>query len=290
MKSRFLSIVSCMFLASLCCLGKAPKSMLYDRIGMCSSPENGGLLKEGGGYYIEIAIASFLMPESPDDEFQSNAQKAKTCPLPICTANGFFPGDKIRLVGPEVDYDRIERYTEVAMRRAAEVGVKVAVLGSGAARKVPEGFSREKALEQFTEVCRRVAPIAAKYDVVVVIEPLNSKETNLVNSVLEGLEVVKAVKHPNLQVLADLYHMAVENEGPESIIKAGKHLRHVHIAEKAHRTAPGIEGDDFTPYFRALKKIKYKGSISLECGWPDMKKQLKSSVEEVKRQLHEVYD
>ena len=289
MKRRFLSIVMCMFIASLCCLGKTPESKLYDRIGLCSSPDNGWLMKEAGGHSIEIGIAGFLMPERPDNEFLANAQKAQACPLPIRTANGFFPSD-IRLVGPEVDYDRIERYTEVAMRRAADVGVKVAVLGSGTARKVPEGFPHEKALEQFTEVCRRVAPIAAKYNVVVVIEPLNRKETNLVNSVLEGLEIVKAVKHPNLQVLADLYHMAVENEGPESIIKAGKHLRHVHIAEKARRTAPGIEGDDFTPYFRALKKIRYKGSISLECGFPDMKKQLKPSVEEVKRQLHEVYD
>ena len=86
------------------------------------------------------------------------------------------------------------------------------------------------------------------------------------------------------------FHMMQEEEGPQSILNAGyKYLRHVHIAEKTNRTPPGVDGDDFTPYFQALKKIKYQGNISIECGWSDFKSQVGPAIREVKRQLESVY-
>ena len=79
------------------------------------------------------------------------------------------------------------------------------------------------------------------------------------NSVGEGADIVKAVNHPNIKLLVDIYHMLREGESPEEIIKAGKHIYHCHIAEKDKRTPPGAAGDDFKPYLRALKKINYSG-------------------------------
>jgi sugar phosphate isomerase/epimerase len=97
------------------------------------------------------------------------------------------------------------------------------------------------------------------------------------------------VKHPNVRVLADLYHMTQKGEGPQSILKAGrKYLRHVHVAENARRTPPGVDGDDFTPYFRALKEIGYRGNISIECGWSDFRKQVGPAIQELQRQLKAV--
>jgi hydroxypyruvate isomerase len=45
-----------------------------------------------------------------------------------------------------------------------------------------------------------MAPIAARYDVVVVLEPLNKKECNLINSVFEGGVIVEEVNHPNFRL------------------------------------------------------------------------------------------
>ncbi len=42
---------------------------------------------------------------------------------------------------------------------------------------------------------------------------------------------------------------------------------HMEIAEKEGRTAPGVQGDDFRPYFQVLKKAGYHGAISLEGRW-----------------------
>ncbi|MCD6332637.1 MAG: sugar phosphate isomerase/epimerase, partial [Bacteroidales bacterium] len=113
----------------------------------------------------------------------------------------------------------------------------------------------------------QMGPIAAKYGGTVVIEPLRKKESNLINKVSEGMKIVMEINHPNIQVLGDIYHMRCESEPPGSLIEAADHLRHIHIAELANRTAPGVAGDNFYPYLKALKAIHYQGGISIEGRW-----------------------
>ena len=274
-------------LSTMSSYGKSNRGKLTERVGICAGLSNASIVKAAGGHHVEQSISGFMIPEKSDAEFAAKIKEAEACELPILSCNGFFPGN-IRLTGPNADHERAVRYTEVAMQRCARVGVKTAVLGSGGARNIPEGFPREEAEEQFCQLLSRLGPIAKKYGVTIVIEPLRSQECNFINTVQEGYEIAKKVGHPNIRVLADLYHMTQEGEGPQSILNAGrKYLRHVHIAENAKRTPPGVDGDDFTPYFRALKKIKYQGNISIECGWSDFQKQAAPAIQEVKRQLKE---
>lgn len=248
------------------------------KVGVCMSLDKAPLVREAGGQYMEISISSFLMPEQPDSLFAPNLAAARACELPILSANGFFPSE-IVLVGPNADHERAVRYTRKAMERAAQVGIKVAVLGSSRSRSIPEGFPPEKAREQFVQLCRSVTEVAQQYGVVVVLEPLRKEETNFINTVREGYSIVREVNHPNFRLLADLYHMACEEESPKSIRKAGKYLQHVHIAEKANRTPPACDGDDFSPYFQALRKIHYNGNISIECGWSNFEAQIGPAIE-----------
>ena len=104
------------------------------------------------------------------------------------------------------------------------------------------------------------------------------------------MKIVKAVNHPNFKILADFYHMACEKESPEVIIDAAAELCHCHIAEVESRSAPGIRGDDFTPYFRALKQIGYEGAIALECNWKDFDKEVKCGIAETGRQVASIPD
>ena len=87
-------------------------------------------------------------------------------------------------------------------------------------------------------------------------------------------------------LLADLYHMKMDNEGPESIVKYGKLIKHAHIAEKQDRAVPGTFNEDFRPYFNALKKIRYKGKISIEARWKDFDTQIPVAIETIKTQLN----
>ena len=263
------------------------KSSLADRIGVCSNPDEWELITANKYAFIEANALSFLIPREEDATFEKHLAIAKKTATPIYSTNVLFPGD-IRLTGEGVDTAAIARHVEVAMRRAEQTGIKIVALGSGGARQVPDGFPYKEARKQFIEVCRVMGNIAQRHGITITVEPLNSGENNFINTVAEGLAIVKEVDHPNVRLLADIFHMMREGESPESIVLAGDYLRHCHIAEKESRTPPGVAGDDFTPYLKALKQISYKGNIAIECRWEDWEKELPIAIAELKRQIKSV--
>ena len=236
--------------------------------------------------FAEEAVQKLLVPEQPEQAFQPPGGAALEA-LPIAAANGFLPGD-LRTTGPEVDLERLRRYATAAFRRARQVGIGIVVYGSGASRQVEEGFDRARAEQQFVEALQTVGPPAAQAGITVVVEPLNTAECNIINSVTEGAEAVRAAGHPHVMLLADLYHMLREDESPEAIERAGALLRHVHVAERAERTPPGVAGDDFRPFLRALARIGYAGDYSLECRWQDQLAEAPGGVTELRRQLADI--
>jgi sugar phosphate isomerase/epimerase len=262
-------------------------SQFNPTLGVCSSLDNAEILKNAGFGYIEAGVRWYLVPTESDEKFAANFAAFKKSALPIYSCNGFLPGS-LKSTGADAVHDEILDYAEVAFRRGQQSGIKIIVFGSGGSRSIPEGFDAGQGRKQFVSLLKRMGPIAQKYDVTVVIEPLNKKECNFINSVSEGADIARQVGHPNIKVLADFYHMMRENEGPESILKAGADLRHCHIAELNGRTPPGVNGDDFTGYFRALKTIGYKGRISIECGWKDLNEQAPKAIETLQEQLNHV--
>jgi len=255
------------------------------KIGVCTRITNSEILSQYGYSYIEEGVQTFLVPQKSEDEFNELLALAKTSRLPVIACNVFIPGS-LKSVGPDANHPGILEYAETAFRRAEIAGVKTIVFGSGGSRRIPDGFAKEKAREQFTELCSQMAPIAAKYNVVVVLEPLNSTECNFINLVSEGGEMVRKIDHPNFRLLADIYHMKMENEGPESILEYGNLIKHLHIAEKQERAAPGTYREDFMPYFKALKQINYQGCMSVECRWRNLEEEASSVVEYLKEILN----
>ena len=199
-----------------------------------------------------------------------------------------FCSGEIRFVGPDAEIERAVNYSKTAIKRAAEIGIKVLVLGSSRSRNIPEGFDRAEAEKQFLEVLKGMAPTAEEYGVKVAIEPLQTKESNFINTVKEGAELARKAGSDNICVLADLFHMARMEESPEDIVEAADKLVHCHIAEVEERTPPGVRGDDFTPYFKSLKKIGYTGRISFECSWQDVPSQLPVAVKVMKEQIQSI--
>jgi len=256
-------------------------------IGMCGNIADSELMKEGGLDYVETNVSGFLMPERSEEEFAQNRAVAMASALPVYSANGFFPWD-LKVVGPEADLDRALKYSETAFRRASEIGISCLVLGSGGSRFIPDGFDRAEAEEQFLALLKGMAPFAEKYGVTVVIEPLRRAECNFINTVCEGADLARRSGSENICVLADIYHMCQNGESPESLLSCGDKLRHCHIAENAKRTAPGVDGDDFTPFFRALKELKYRGGISMECGWINPEEQIPVAVNTLRTQIESI--
>jgi len=83
--------------------------------------------------------------------------------------------------------------------------------------------------------------------------------------------------------------MMRENESPKSIIDAADLLGHCEIAEKQTRSFPGVMGDDFKPYLRALRKANYKGKIFIEGNTNEPFKDIPLSFKYLTTQLKEVY-
>lgn len=261
--------------------GDRPRKILF---GVCSSLDKADKLKAAGFDFIEGGVSSYLKPDEPDDAFAAELAKLKACPLPIRSCNGFIPS-KYRLTGPDASHDAPLDYAVKACRRADQAGIAHIVLGSGGARKVPDGFDLAKGREQFIDFCRKLGERIADCKVTIVLEPLNKAETNLLNSVAEGIEYVDAIKHPRIQLLADFYHMMKEGEGPDSILKAGQRIRHCHIAELEGRKSPGTKGEDLSRFFKALGDVGYEGGVSCECGWPkDVEAGWKTALDTMRKQ------
>ncbi len=253
-------------------------------LGICTGFEHAELLASYGYSFLEPGVGWFLMPDRSDEEFAETLQRALDSPVPPRACNGFIPGH-LKSVGPDAVHDKILAYAETAFRRAQMAGIEVIVFGSGGSRRIPEGFSENDARNQFVQLLSEMAPMAKKYDVVVAVEPLNQNEVNFINNLEEGARIVQEVGHKNIRLLADIYHMLVEGEGPEQIIKYGELIAHVHVAELNERAVPGTHDEDLSAYYGALREIGYKGMISIEGRWEDMALQAGKAFETIQSQL-----
>lgn len=231
------------------------------KFGVCTGHANAGVLKTAGWDYVEEGVQGLFKGQSPDSDVTLPARTD----LPIYAANGMVPAS-LPIVGANVDFEALTAYMTRILERGAKVGLQRIVFGSGGARQVPEGFDRHTARKQILEFLTMVGPIAQKNGIFLVIEPLNKKECNILNTVGEAMTYVNEINHPNIQCLVDSYHFWLENESLANILDAGDAIRHVHVADKDGRVAPGRSGTaDYRPFFAALKKIGYDEAISIEC-------------------------
>ena len=257
-------------------------------IGISENLEHDSLLAAGYTCIIE-SIGRRISPRTVSDEaFQKNVATFKNLKTPVYAFNLFIPAE-LKLVGPDVDEKAVLEYVETVMRRLSQTDTRMIVWGSGGARRIPEGFDRKTAEHQFVAVAKKIARIAAKYGIVIALENLNSGETNFINTVKEALHIVKKVKHPNLRLNADIYHMLKEGEAPGIIAQTRKYLVHVEIAEKDNRTAPGVAGDDFRPYLRELKKAGYHNKIVIEGRWENLAAVAAPALQYLQGQIDDVY-
>ena len=233
------------------------------QLGACGGFEQIPFIQRAGFDYIEMGAAGLLVPREDEAIFAENLQKLRAGGLPCPVVNCFIPGD-LKIVGPEVDRQKLHAYAETLIRRAGEAGVGVIVFGSGGARNIPEGFERGLAWKQLREFCAFCAGVAEKHGVTIVLEPLNSKECNVLNSVEEGARLVREVGHESFRLLVDAYHWGLESEPMADISANAPLLRHVHVATWPGRLAPGREECALADFFRTLCEAGYNGRISFE--------------------------
>lgn len=214
--------------------------------------------------YLEMAL--YEIAPMTDEEFEALEKKLKDLDLHLEVVNGFTVKD-MYVVGDDVDWDAFKAYCEKGLARAKKLGAEVCLFGSGKARNIPEGYDRQKGLEQIDKALTIIGDTAKKYDMTLVIENLNYRETNTLNKVGEIIETVKRLGHPNIKAHVDFYHMTQVGESLEVIENAGQYVGHVHIARGADRKFPAPEdAAELKKWKETLDKCGYDGRVSLEAG------------------------
>ena len=210
------------------------------KLGLYIDIKNGPVLPNDQFDFIEENVQTLLIPEADEAAFQERLAIVRSLGRPVLAANRLLPAD-LRPVGPVIDEARLKRWGETVFRRAEEVGVKRVVWGSGASRRLADAdFPREKAREQFIRAVASYAPFAERHGVTIVIEPVCRTDSNFIMSLADGADIVQAVGHPNVRLLADNYHMDIEGEPATEIERFADILEHVHVSEI--KLACGIPG------------------------------------------------
>jgi sugar phosphate isomerase/epimerase len=130
--------------------------------------------------------------------------------------------------------------------------------------------SREDTLTEFAENLNELGRYAAQRNVELLFEPLNRHQTDVTNTLADGIEIIKKAGADNIKLLADFFHMSIEEINiAESIEKAGRFIGYVHFVDSDRKPA-GMGHIDLKSAVDALKHIGYKGYLSAEAlPWPD---------------------
>ena len=138
-----------------------------------------------------------------------------------------------------------------------------AIIGSMQGRFSSE-VPQKTALQYLGEALDILGEYASQYETPLIYEPLNRYETNLVCRIEDGVSLLKKLSTTNVKLLADLFHMNIEEADLAEAILAGKgYIGHVHFVD-SNREPAGGGHTNFVPIIEALKNINYQGYLSAE--------------------------
>lgn len=158
--------------------------------------------------------------------------------------------------------DRAKAFSRSIIDAAGALGAP-AIIGSMQGRS-GDGVDHPTALAWLRDGLTELGEHAKQYGVPLIYEPLNRYETNLCNTVGTGVELLDGLGTRNVVLLADLFHMNIEEADIAAALKAGGgRIGHVHFVDSNRRPA-GMGHLDFAPVAAALRGIGYRGYASAE--------------------------
>jgi len=114
-----------------------------------------------------------------------------------------------------------------------------------------------------TEI-RDLADYAAGKGIKLALEPLNRFETDMINTVSQGLAFIKDIDRDNVGFHLDTFHMHLEEKNsPQAIRLAGDKIFHFHACEN-DRGVPGTGQVHWQEIAHALKSTNYQGPVVIE--------------------------
>lgn len=147
-------------------------------------------------------------------------------------------------------------YFSNGIRVAAELGADRVVVNSG------WGYNNEKPDDMWKRCAdnlHALAEVAARYNVLCVMESLRDDETNLVNSLASAKRMFEEVNHPNLKMMVDSIATGASGETLDDWFDAfGENLIHMHFLD-GDPYLHNVWGDGNTPLERQLETMNQRG-------------------------------
>jgi D-psicose/D-tagatose/L-ribulose 3-epimerase len=255
------------------------------RFGCCVGKlEQIDILARAGFDFCELPAASV---QPFDDEAQAlpALRAIASAPLKPESFNVLVPA-VLPLAGPQRDLVGLRTYLRRAFERMVRLGAPVVVLGSGGARRIPDGTPREQGLAQLAESLAMALEEANRAGIALALEHLNRGETNTFNSIAESQAFIQQRGLQGMKLLADLHHIELEHEPMADVVAAAALLAHVHVADGGRR-APGVGGYDYAGFMRALRQASYDLRISAECSWENLAAQASGALAYMKQAWQE---
>lgn len=234
------------------------------KIGFCigTDAQKAKKLAQYGYDHYEVSFAG--INQMDDGEFAAFCRETGTAGVSCLGCNVMFPKNVslYKDFGPEA----VRTYIARGMERMVALGGKLAVLGSGAFRNIPEGYDWELAKRQFVEIVQICADEAKNRDISIAVEPLSLRETNFIHMLAEGAEICREANRENVGLTADFFHMYNNGDAFSDLETYAGMIRHLHIARFApDRGVPRAEDvEDFRPVAERIRKIGYSGALSVE--------------------------
>lgn len=230
----------------------------------------GDVCRKVASYGFEgIEIAPYTLAENPQEIGSEKAKEIKR----IIDDNGLrFVGfhwllrapKGLHLTTPETPTRRKSwDFLKSLIELCHELGGEIMVIGSAKQRSAM-GIPKGKAVSFLGEGLKEIAPLADGSNVKVLIEPLPSRVTDVVNTLREAKELIEEVGSPAISGMFD-FHNCEDEERPwhQLIDEYFDIIEHVHLNE-IDGNYPGSGRSDFLPAFKALREREYGGWISLE--------------------------
>jgi sugar phosphate isomerase/epimerase len=168
---------------------------------------------------------------------------------------------------PTSDDPEVQSRLEERMYRIIDLASPwEAMVVIGGVRGTLTGSDVEKAdqYRRSVDAIRRYGEYALKQGVSLVIEPINRYETNYINTIQDALQFISDVDLDNLGILADTFHMNIEEANlAESLRSAGDRMHHAQFTD-SNRLAAGRGHIDFAALAAVLTDSGYRGYLSTE--------------------------
>ena len=114
------------------------------------------------------------------------------------------------------------------------------------------------------DTIRAAADDANAAGIKLAIEFLCRFESYVLTTVRDAVAMVRAIEHPSVGILFDTFHANIEEKDPvKSLEEAAPHVMHFHVSEN-DRGTPGKGHIPWQAYFATLKKVNYKGWLTIE--------------------------